>query len=622
MAILPNLRTAAQCPPNGTHPYIDTPDFMYDAWLNYLGAQSEAIGSVPPYTNVAVIGGGVSGLCAALELQRAGCSVTVFEAGAQVGGRCASFKFGSDPNDIAELGSMRFPPTEFLLNHYLITTGLVPGGLCSLPDFPDPCNTVPTYICYKGQNVVWQPNNPLPPEFSRVAKGWTALMQNGVTKGQATVFPSAGTITNALASNFNLAATYWQQYINRFGQMTFYGVLFELFSGKGISGYDIPGGQAWTNEDFTVFGELGVGSGGFGPLYPISFLDIFRLIVNELETTQKFLRPSSTVTDGIRSLPLRLAAQFQSMGGSLFTSTTIQNVIKTKVDPPFAFTLFDPFGNEYPGFQNVIVATTTRAMELTTDVTTFGSGALLSADVVEAIMRTHIVSSNKVAALIPNYWSKNPTAARVLLTDNMLHQIYVLDYTPQGAPEDTTGVCFITYVWDDDAVKQQSLTSGAPDDPADNTALYAALLNALERSSDPNLMAWAQNLIPLNNDYVNNVQYEEWQSKALFGGAFKLTQPGEDVYVQTMFFDYQKCTNKQTDTGLYIAGDCIAWTSGWVEGALQTALNAACGVIVSAGGKVNGDANNRNPLSIIPNRYDYSGTQIAEPAIKGEVVLT
>jgi tryptophan 2-monooxygenase len=449
-------------------------------------------------------------------------------------------------------------------------------------------------------------------------------MKHGVTKNngciQTTLFQSAGTITNALVKNDPLAAQYWQQYIDRFGQMTFYGVLYELFSGKGISGYDIPGGQAWTDENFTIFGELGVGSGGFGPLYPISFLDIFRLIVNELETTQKFLQPSSTLTHGARSLPLALAKQFRDRGGVIKTGTMIKGVNR-KATPPVTFYLDDSTNNLIGPYQNVIVATTTRSMELTMNVTRFGQWGVLSPDVAEAIMRTHIVSSNKVAALIPNYWSEDGKAARVLLTDNMVHQIYVLDYTPQGAPQDSTGVCFMTYVWDDDAVKQQSLTGGQRDDPNDNQFLYQTLMLHLFESGDDSLKIWLDKLLPKDRDYFENVQFEEWQSQRNFGGAFKLTQPGEDVYVQRMFFDYQKCLDKQTDTGLYIAGDCIAWTSGWVEGALQTALNAACGVIKSAGGEVNAPRGT-SPLKIQANRYNYSGSGNPKPAIEEEVALT
>jgi tryptophan 2-monooxygenase len=617
MAVLPTLRRATQCPPSGLHPYIDTPDFMYDAWLNYLAGINKPIGSVPAKTRVAVIGGGVSGLCAALELQRAGCDVTVFEQASEFGGRCQSDRFPNDQNDEAELGAMRFPPTEFILNHYLIKTGLVgPGGLCSLPDFPDP-GTVPTYLSYEGKDEIWMPGTNPPSEFSKVKNGWDELMAKGITTdgGKTTLFQAAETITNALASNqTQLATTYWQEYINRFGQMTFYGVMYELFSGHGISGYDIPGGVAWTADDFTRFGELGVGSGGFGPLYPISFLDIFRLIVNELETTQKFLQPSSTLQNGIRSLPLALAKIFSSLGGTLKPNAAIES-IERSLDPPTVFTLWGMGGATYGPFNKVIVATTTRSMELTLNLTDY-SPPLVSTDVAQAIMRTHIVSSNKVAALIRNFWSKNPNVPRVLLTDTLVHQIYTLDYTPAGAKQpDATGVVFISYVWDDDAIKQQSITAGQHTGPPDNEMIYQKLLRGLFR--DPNVKAWAENLWPVNGDW-NNVKFEEWQSNPYFGGAFKLSEPGQDVYVQQMFFDYQKCLHL-ADTGVYLAGDCIAWTSGWVEGGLQTALNAACGVIKSAGGTVNTDAQGRSPLTIVPNRYNYYTGPAAKPP---EVALT
>ena len=47
-----------------------------------------------------------------------------------------------------------------------------------------------------------------------------------------------------------------------------------------------PGGG---DDDMEIFGTLGVGSGGFGSLYSVQFLEIFRLFVNELETDQQFV---------------------------------------------------------------------------------------------------------------------------------------------------------------------------------------------------------------------------------------------------------------------------------------------------------------------------------------------
>jgi len=74
--------------------------------------------------------------------------------------------------------------------------------------------------------------------------------------------------------------------------------------------------------------------------------------------------------------------------------------------------------------------------------------------------------------------------------------------------------------------------------------------------------------------------------------------------VQTMFFDYQKCCGPH-DTGLYLAGDCISWTSGWMEGALTTGLNAAAAVVASLGGTLHPDDGGKTPLCVKADRYCY-----------------
>jgi len=599
MSVLPNLRNTAT---GQSFPYIDTPDFSYDQWL--LNLQSEnlsPIGTVSNAPTVAVIGGGVSGLCAAYELMRAGCSVAVFEQAAEVGGRCASDTFGSDLSDIAEMGSMRFPPSEFILNYYLTKFGLIPSDISGLPDFPDP-GVVPTYICYGGQAPqIWtKANSSAPAGFATVYNGWIALVSQGLTTtGNLPTLLSATQITALLQQNNIAAATVaWQNYLNVFGQQTFYSALQSIFTGT--SGYAIPGGTAWSFADFDKFGALGIGSGGFGPLYPISFTEILRIVVDGLENTQKFLQPNSFLKNGIRSLPLTFA---QALGSAVATSSPISAISGNVAS---GFYLITPTGGNYGPFVRVIVATTTRSMELTLSLTNYTQG-LVSPQVAQAIMRTHVVSSNKVAALIPNFWSGNPGAVRALQTDNIAHQVYTLDYTAYGSgTPDPNGVCFISYVWDDDAVKQQSITDGAPTGSAENQTLYSYLFNAIQNIGDP-VKTWANsNLQPLNGDYTDNVIFEEWQSSPYFGGAFKLSQPGQDQYTQMMFFDYQKA-GSTGDTGVYIAGDCLSWTSGWVEGGLTTGLNAAAGVIASLGGTLNTDANGRTPMNINANRYTYWG---------------
>jgi tryptophan 2-monooxygenase len=288
--------------------------------------------------------------------------------------------------------------------------------------------------------------------------------------------------------------------------------------------------------------------------------------------------------------------------GGVFLNTAVTSITGNISS---GFTIHSASGT-WPA-SRVIVATTTRAMELKLGLTKYGANAFIAPAVAQAIMRTHVVSSNKVAAQIIKFWP-GLSQFRCLQTDGAAHQVYTLDYGVPGS-----AVCFMTYVWDDDAVKQQSITDGAPTGQSGNETIYKYLYSTIQAIGGE-VANWAQGLRPLPNpnnpsgppDYRDNVVFEEWQSSPYFGGAFKLSEPGQDQYVHDMFFDYQKAGTSR-DTGLYIAGDCLAWTSGWVEGALTTGLNAAAAVLTSLGGTLNTDPRGKTPMSINAKRYNYFG---------------
>ncbi|MBE9608408.1 flavin monoamine oxidase family protein [Chitinilyticum piscinae] len=598
MSVIARLRHDA----NPSHPYLDTPDFAYDQWLGLLGKYELPIGSVSGRPRVAVIGAGASGLCAAYELQRAGCAVSVFEADMQAGGRCASTPFQPGEPDLAELGAMRFPPSEFTLDYYFRHFRLTDeNGIAGLPDFPDP-GVVPTWVSYGGDNQVWQPGQPCPAGFEVVANGWDAFNKEGLSSQGGTQLQSPASITRALqAGDVALATRYWQDYLDEFGQISFYSFLYAVFTGH--SRFDIPGGKAWSFADFDRFGALGLGSGGFGPLYPIGFNDIFRLLPNGLESAQKLFQP------GIRQLPLAFAAALGEQCDWHY-ATPIDRIERAGA----TFTLHSGSAR-FTAYDRVIVATTTRAMEMGCNLS--DERSLLSDEARQAIRRTHIVSSVKVAARIRKFWRDDPQAVRCLITDDALHQVYTLDY---GAAD--TAVCFLSYTWDDDAVKQQALGVAQPGGAIDKVALYESLRAMLMASGSEPLRQWAEHLRPYGNPQ-QAVLFVEWQSSPYFNGGFKLAQPGQDPYVQAMFYDFQKAGSPD-DTGVYLAGDCISWTSGWVEGALQAGLNAAAGVLYSLGGQLNPDQRGMTPLQINAERFCYfgSGVRVGQAGSRTDCAVT
>lgn len=101
------------------------PDFPY-AYDDFL-AHPAGLGQIPATehgTEVAVIGGGLSGIVAAYELMKMGLKPVVYEAD-RIGGRLRTVGFdGCDPSLTAEMGAMRFPPSSTALRHYIDLVGL------------------------------------------------------------------------------------------------------------------------------------------------------------------------------------------------------------------------------------------------------------------------------------------------------------------------------------------------------------------------------------------------------------------------------------------------------------------------------------------------------------------
>ncbi|MCX7884733.1 MAG: FAD-dependent oxidoreductase, partial [Caloramator sp.] len=69
--------------------------------------------------SVAVIGAGLSGLCAAYELSKIGCDITIFEASNRIGGRVNTIYFDKEKQYFGELGAMRIGVSHETTWHYI-----------------------------------------------------------------------------------------------------------------------------------------------------------------------------------------------------------------------------------------------------------------------------------------------------------------------------------------------------------------------------------------------------------------------------------------------------------------------------------------------------------------------
>ena len=76
-----------------------------------------------------------------------------------------------------------------------------------------------------------------------------------------------------------------------------------------------------------------------------------------------------------------------------------------------------------------------------------------------------------------------------------------------------------------------------------------------------------------------------WESDPNFLGAFKGALPGHYRYNHRMYCHFMQGDMPPQERGIFIAGDDVSWTPGWVEGAVTTGLNAVWGIVRHLGGK-------------------------------------
>jgi len=606
MPVIPNMRRQSPrsafegaAPPTPLT-YVDTPGMDYVAWLE----GSDAIASIPNAANfqVAVVGSGGGGLAAAYELLRCGVNVTLYEAGERVGGRLFSQPSATNDGNLFEMGAMRFTPSERVLHYYsnIFNQSGAANIVYDIGPFPDPGVNL-TYIAFQGQTYIFDPSsqsNQLPASFDTVGQGWQALVQDGFVSADGTInLTAADQITQWLvdpAANLGDITSAWQAYIDAFANSSLYEAMVRIFTDP-----NAPGGVVWQQIDFEFFGALGTGFGGFGPLFPICFLDILRFVIDAVDTDQhELVTGVDQIVQGFLSQLITLAdGSTTNVAANIQTQTPVVGI--TAEDNQAVLTFIN---GSTATFDRVIVATSHRSMELTMGLGASAGGFPLAEPVADAIRRVHLENSSKTFVETTDFWNQSSGSGglnwpRNVVGDTILRNLYTLTYpaAPSG-----TGALLFSYTWADDAVKQQTFTGP--------TARLDLLLTDLATIS-PDL---AQEVAASAD--MNTIFSIDWQTQYYFFGAFKLNQPGQDPYVQALFYDFLKA-GTSADTPVYLAGDSIGFLGGWVENALETGVLAAAGVAVSLGGTLTNPA--AGPFQMLnPDLYTYQTEATPAPRLR------
>ena len=520
--------------------------FAFDDWI----AHPKGLGELPADvlgSEVAIVGAGMAGLVAAYELMKLGLRPVVYEA-SKMGGRLRSQAFEGGRGAVAELGGMRFPASGTAFFHYVNRLGL------QTRPFPNPLTPAAgcTVIDLEGQTHWARHLDDLPPLFREVADAWAQALEQGA---------GFSGLQQALRErDVPRLKALWDRLVPLWDDRTFYDF---------VAQSDAFAALSFRHRE--VFGQVGFGTGGWDSDFPNSMLEILRVVLTACDDDQHL------IVGGVQQVPLGLWQHAPEAHELRHwpAGTTLAwlnagapragvKAIARAADGRLAVT--DTWGNTRT---YAAVLTTCQSWLLTTQIAVEES--LFSHKHWMALDRTRYMQSSKTFVMVDRpFW--NDLKANgwpqmgMTLTDRLTRGTYLFDNGP-----DQPGVICLSYAWMGDALKM------LPYDTEKRVQLALASLRKIYPDVD------------IASHIIGDPISISWEADPHFLGAFKGALPGHYRYNHRMYSHFMQDGFPAAERGIFIAGDDVSFTPAWVEGAVQTSLNAVWGIVHHLGGRTHAD---------------------------------
>ena len=514
--------------------------FEYDRWLKHPAG----LGALPAARHgesVAIIGAGAAGVVAGHELMKMGLRPILYEAG-KFGGRLRSESFEGAEDVVAELGGMRFPISSRGFYHYVDLVG------CESAPFPNPLTEAAgsTVIDLEGETLFARSLADLPPLYREVAEAYAAALEEGARFSEIRAAMQARDAARV--------KELWDPLVAEWDERTFYDF--------------VVSSQAFSRLPFRhreIFGQVGFGTGGWDSDFPNSMLEILRVNLCGLDDHQRY------IVGGVEQVPQRLWRQTAPCahwpeGTSLARlngGATRGRAIRIARDPASGKLVVTDRWGRSDLYEAVLV--TCQSHLLTTSIET--DEALFDQKLWMALDRTRYMQAAKTFVMVDRpFWKDiDPATGRPLmsmtLTDRLTRGTYFFDNGP-----DRPAVICLSYSWMTDALKVLPLEAEKRVD------LALAALKKIYPTVD------------VAAHIRGNPICVSWERDENFLGAFKGALPGHYRYNHRMYGHFMQEGLAPERRGIFLAGDGISWTPAWVEGAVQTALNAVWGIMRHFGG--------------------------------------
>ncbi|WP_153301870.1 flavin monoamine oxidase family protein [Endozoicomonas arenosclerae] len=519
---------------------------------------------------VAIIGGGAAGLCAAYELMKAGLTPVIFEANDRLGGRISTYSFDKEPEAYAELGAMRFPATQETIFYYLDALKVKEKQSEYLdngkwPLFPSPKATNTRFefenrsFFYNKEEDKYYGDFYLIQKVTTIEAKFQRLLDSdldALNQLDKSFLDGTSGLTEQQYAGKRMAL--WSKQVDKYQNKSLYEV---------IKNYRDEEMGSWTDEEINLLGAIGIGTGGIGSLYNTCYLETLRECYNEDDTDQRMIVGGvDQLSNAFWEQPVKIAGADRSKSlKDLHNGVFQRRVTKIKTNDcsgSVELTYLEKGKEKTKTFSAAILTCSVRAIQMGIKI----NRQAFSQPVWDAIQNFGMVSSQKTFFLTRSafwhQWNEDhpENAMFTTISDNALQQSYFFDKKDFGVDRQTgAGVVLVSYSWDSDAVKYLALTEEERKE---------LTLNAFEE-------IYGHEARALLESEIIEMKCVDWDLESGVNGAFRMAMPGQYGMQEALF--NQGIGQSGPDNGLYLAGEALAWygLSGWIEGSLHTGINAA-----------------------------------------------
>ncbi len=501
---------------------------------------------------VGIVGGGPAGITAGYLLNRMGVKPKIFEQAGKIGGRMATEQWTHEDGTTAVFhpGAMRFSPTN---THRVLAERFDH----KFAPFPNP-NTVSTTYIIGNEVYKTEPGQPIEnPELKRVFKQAKAAMQS-----------LTGPIMAARdAGDTALFYELCDQATRKFDSYTFRAGLEHLLAEQEVE---------WTEQDWLIFGTVGIGVGGYKGYFNTSMLEELRFAIDErLEKHEAVVggadAPFYSMIEDEAGLPeggQSLAAQ-----GAIHLNTEVTEIKKR--DGVYYVTSLNKETGEASTeeFDELFFSgSPAEAVHMGLTGPQVDSDRVVPDAIGVAMEQANIVGATKLAIAIPReaLEAAGPLPGNIQAS-RRFQQTYLVPDGNGGA------VLYVSYTLGDNTPKVSAMSG------EEQVKLFIRDLKNLawENSDDPARQEFA-NLAKVAEQYQDTVKYTNWSEEHPHHGAFKMDAAGDLGNTRRLF----NALLRQPTDGMICIGEEYSAEGGFVPGAIGNATNGVQEMAMRRGGKL------------------------------------